>query len=113
MLKDEIFSLDERVRYFGYLDNREGMVVSELRNKEENHPGETQLVQDLTFFKGAMASWAIYFGKVRYSVVSHDKFKILMIPVDGGLVIATTEATLPVDFAETLFSAVTRLLGKV
>lgn len=89
------------------------MIISELRNKDESHPGETQLVQDLTFFKGAMASWSIYFGKVRYSVVSHNRFKILMIPAEGGLVIATTESTLPVEFAETLFDTVTRLLGKV
>ena len=113
LLKDAIFDLDERVRYVGFLDNRLGMMVSELRNKEESHPGETQLMQDLTFFKGAMASWGIYFGKVRYSVVSHDRFKILMLPVEGGLIIATTEASLPVEFAETLLSAVTKQLGKV
>lgn len=100
------------MRYFGYLDNRQGMVISELRDKDESHPGETQLVQDLTFFKGAMASWSIYFGKVKYSVVSHDKFKIIMIPVEGGLVIATTEASAPVEFAETLTAVIARLMGQ-
>lgn len=89
------------------------MVISELRKKEESHPGETQLVQDLTFFKGVMASWGIYFGKVRYSVVSHDRFKIMMLPVEGGLIITTTEASLPVDFVETLLAAITTRLGKV
>jgi hypothetical protein len=115
LLRDILFSLDPRIRYFGYMDNLRGMVVSELRNKEESHPGETQLVKDLTFFKGAMATWSIYFGQVKYSVVSHDRFKIAMIPVDGGLVIITTEASLPLDrielFAETVREQI--LLGKL
>jgi hypothetical protein len=102
VLRDAILGLDDRVRYFGVLDNRQGMIVSELRTKEENHPGEDQLVRDLTFFKGAMASWAIYFGRVKYSVVSHDRFKIFMVPIEGGLVIATTESSMPVSFAEQL-----------
>ena len=62
-----------------------------------------------------MATWSIYFGQVKYSVVSHDRFKIAMIPVDGGLVIITTEASLPLDrielFAETVREQV--LLGKL
>jgi hypothetical protein len=89
------------------MDNLRGMVVSELRNKEENHPGETQLVRDLTFFKGAMATWSLYFGQVRYSVVSHDRFKIVLIPVDAGLVIITAEASLPLDRVE-LFARTVR-----
>ncbi len=97
------------------MDNLRGMVVSELRNKDENHPGETQLVKDLTFFKGAMATWSLYFGQVKYSVVSHDRFKIAMIPVEGGLVIITTEASLPLDRVE-LFAETVReqtILGKL
>jgi hypothetical protein len=101
-LKDTIFGLDGRVRYFGYMDNRRGMVISELRNKLEDHPGESQLVRDLTFFKAAMASWSLYFGNVRYAVVSHDRFLIVMIPVEGGLVIVTAEATMPLNFVEEL-----------
>ena len=99
-LKDVIFHLDERVRYFGFLDNRQGMVSSELRRPAESHPPENQLVRDLAFFKGAMASWAIYFGRVNYSVVSHDSFKIIMIPVESGLVIITSEADLPLEEVE-------------
>ncbi|MGI0091975.1 MAG: hypothetical protein ACREBS_09715 [Nitrososphaerales archaeon] len=99
-LKDEIFKLDERIRYFGLMDNRQGMIISELRNKDESHPGETQLVRDLTFFKGAMASWSLYFGSVQYSVVSHDSFKIMLVPVEAGLVIVTTESSVPIGFVE-------------
>ena len=114
-MKDTVLSLDNRIRYFGYMDNRQGMVISELRNKEENHPGETQLVRDLTFFKGAMASWSLYFGQVRYAVVSHDRFMIIMIPVEAGLVIVTAESTLPLVFVDDLFRVVREQLvsGKV
>jgi hypothetical protein len=102
LLKDTVFSLDGRVRYFGYMDNRQGMVLSELRKKEEDHPGERQLIRDLTFFKAAMASWSLYFGTVRYAVVSHDLFMIVMIPVEGGLVIVTAESSMPLEFVENL-----------
>ena len=114
-LRDLVLSLDTRIRYFGYMDNRQGMVISELRNKEENHPGENQLVRDLTFFKGAMASWSLYFGQVRYAVVSHDRFMIVMIPVEGGLVIVTAESTLPLEFVDDLSQVVREQLvsGKV
>lgn len=110
-----MFNLDDRVRYFGLLDNRQGMVVSELRNKEDNHPGEAQLVRDLTFFKGAMASWSIYFGHVQYSVVSHDSFKIILIPVEAGLVIVTAESSLPLEFVEKVAQTVRHqlTLGKL
>jgi hypothetical protein len=103
-LKDAAFNLDGRVRYFGYMDNRQGMVMSELRNKDESHPGESQLVRDLTFFKSAMASWSLYFGRVRYAVVSHEAFMIVMIPIEGGLVIVTAESTLPLEFVDRLWS---------
>ncbi len=96
------------MRYFGYMDNRQGMIVGELRNKELNHPGESQLVRDLTFFKGAMASWSLYFGRVRYAVVSHDLFMIIMIPVEGGLVIITAESSMPLETVEN-FSHLTHL----
>jgi hypothetical protein len=97
------------------MDNLRGMVVGELRNKEENHPGETQLIKDLTFFKGAMATWSLYFGQVRYSVVSHDRFKIVMIPVEAGLVIITAESTLPLELVEVFSSTVREqlILGKL
>ncbi|HYB03021.1 MAG TPA: hypothetical protein VED17_01075 [Nitrososphaerales archaeon] len=101
-----VFSLDGRVRYFGYMDNRQGMVMSELRNKSEDHPGEAQLVRDLTFFKGAMASWSLYFGAVRYAIVSHERFMIIMIPVEAGLVIVTAEADLPLELVERFSRAV-------
>jgi hypothetical protein len=107
-LKDTIFGMDGRVRYFGYMDNRQGMVMSELRNKSEDHPGEAQLVRDLTFFKGAMASWSLYFGAVRYAIVSHERFMIIMIPVEAGLVIITAEADLPLELVER-FSRVVHL----
>ncbi len=84
------------------------MVISELRNKEEDHPGEAQLVRDLTFFKAAMASWSLYFGRVRYAVVSHDLFMIVMIPVEGGLVIVTADSSMPLQFVENLSLAVHR-----
>jgi len=80
--------------------------MSELRNKEEDHPGESQLVRDLTFFKAAMASWSLYFGRVRYAVVSHDLFMIVMIPVEGGLVIVTTDSSTPLEFVNSLEVAV-------
>ena len=115
-LKNIVFDLDERVRYFGFLDNRQGMVVSELRKPAEgNHPGESQLVRDLTFFKGAMASWSLYFGRVRYSLVSHDEFKIIMIPVESGLLIITAEASLPLSYVEEISSRIhlQLALGKV
>ncbi|MGI0078628.1 MAG: hypothetical protein ACRECH_03305 [Nitrososphaerales archaeon] len=99
-LRDLVFQLDERVRYFGILDNRQGMVVSELRREYEGHLEENQLIRDLTFFKGAMANWAIYFGRVQYAVVSHDSFKIIMIPVESGLVIITAEPSLPLEYVE-------------
>ena len=107
--------MDERIRYFGLMDNRQGMVVSELRNKEMSHPGENQLVRDLTFFKGAMASWSIYFGHVQYAVVSHDSFKIIMIPIEAGLVIITTESSIPIEFVEKIAHSVHQqfALGKV
>ena len=97
------------------MDNLRGMVVSELRHQEESHPGENQLVRDLTFFKGAMANWSLYFGQVQYAIVSHDRFKIVMIPVAAGLVIITAEASLPLDRVELLANAVHDqvLLGKV
>jgi len=97
------------------MDNLQGMVVSELRNKDENHPGESQLVKDLTFFKGAMATWSIYFGQVRYAVVSHDRFKIVMIPVEAGLVIITAESSLPLELVERFASTVRQqlVLGKL
>jgi len=92
-------------------------MISELRNKEQDHPGESQLVRDLTFFKGAMASWSLYFGKVRYAVVSHDLFMIVLIPVEGGLVIVTAESSFPLESVEVLSNAVQRELqivaGKV
>ena len=109
-LKNDIFLLDSRIRYFGFMDNRQGMMISELRDPENSHPGETQLVRDLTFFKGAMASWSIYFGHVQYSVVSHDAFKIVMIPVEAGLVIATTESSFPIEKVEVIAETVRRLL---
>lgn len=83
--------------------------MSELRNKEEDHPGESQLVRDLTFFKAAMASWSLYFGRVRYAIVNHDLFMIVMIPVEGGLVIVTAESTMPLDFVEKLSRTVLSL----
>ncbi len=78
------------------------MVLSELRNKAEGHPNEDRLIRDLTFFKGAMASWGIYFGRVRYSVVCHDSLKIIMIPHETGLVIITAEPSLPLTLVEQL-----------
>ena len=105
-IKNIVFDLDERVRYFGFLDNRGGMVVSELRNRETSHQPEEQLVRDLTFFKGAMSSWALYFGHVNYSVVAHDSFKIIMIPVESGLVIVTSEASLPPQCVEDIAARV-------
>jgi hypothetical protein len=105
-LKDVVFAQDRRIRYFGFMDNRQGMIVSELRNKDQDHPGESQLVRDLTFFKAAMASWSLYFGRVRYAVVSHDMFMIVMIPMEGGLAIITAESTLPLDFVDRLYLAV-------
>ena len=90
------------------MDNRQGMVISELRNKDQDHPGELQLVRDLTFFKGAMASWSLYFGQVRYAVVNHDLFMIILIPVEGGLAIITAESTLPLDFIDRLCLIVRR-----
>jgi hypothetical protein len=102
-MKDLVFSFDERIRYFGFLDNRGGMLISELRHKDSSlHQPEGQLVRDLTFFKGAMSSWALYFGHVRYSVVVHESFKIVMIPVDSGLVIVTTEASFPIQGIESI-----------
>ena len=83
-------------------------MVSELRNKLDDHPGETQLVKDLTFFKGAMASWSLYFGAVRFAIVSHERFMIVMIPVEGGLVIVTAESDLPLEMVER-FSQIVRL----
>lgn len=112
-LKDAVFEVDDRIRYFGLMDNRQGMVISELRNKEQDHPGEAQLVRDLTFFKGAMASWSLYFGKVRYAVVSHDLFMIVLIPVEGGLVIVTAESSFPLESVEVLSRAVLRRLQMV
>ena len=97
-----MFKLDGRIRYFGFMDNRLGMVVSELRDNVERHPGEDQLVRDLTFFKGAMSSWSLYFGRVNYSIVAHDHFKIIMIPVEAGLVIVTTEASFPLTLIDKL-----------
>lgn len=106
-LKNMVFELDERIRYFGVLDNRQGMIMSELRTPLDNsHPGESQLVRDLTFFKGAMASWSLYFGRVRYSLVSHDSFKIIMIPVESGLLVITAEASLPLSYVEDISSKV-------
>gem|GEM_PF-2692924 len=111
-LKNVVFQLDERVRYFGVLDNRQGMMMSELRTPAgESHPGEAQLVRDLTFFKGAMASWSIYFGRVRYSLVSHDSFKIIMIPVESGLLIITAEASLPLSYVEEISTRIHEQLG--
>jgi hypothetical protein len=107
-LRDVVFNVDSRIRYFGYMDNRQGMVISELRNKEVSHPGETQLLKDLTFFRGFMASWSLYFGRVRYSVVSHDMFKIVMVPVEGGLAIVTTESSFPIQLVEDLTEVIDR-----
>lgn len=83
-------------------------MISELRNKLDDHPGESQLVRDLTFFKAAMSSWSLYFGRVRYAVVSHDMFMIILIPVEGGLVIITAESTLPLDRIDQLSLAVSQ-----
>lgn len=110
-LKKDIFELDERIRYFGFMDNRQGMVVSELRDPRDSHPGEGQLVRDLTFFKGAMASWSIYFGHVQYALVTHDAFKIIMVPVEAGLVIVTAEASFPVEQVESVSKAVRRFFS--
>jgi len=117
ILKDLVFDLDERVRYFGFLDNRQGMVISELRESAagDEHPGESQLVRDLTFFKGAMASWSLYFGRVKYSLVTHDTFRIILIPVESGLIIITAEASLPPEKVEMISNRIhgELLLGKV
>jgi hypothetical protein len=110
-LKDHVFKLDDRIRYFGFMDNRQGMVMSELRDPRDSHPGENQLVRDLTFFKGAMASWSIYFGHVQYAIVSHDALKIIMIPVEAGLVIVTAESSFPVELVETVGKTVRRILA--
>ncbi len=83
-------------------------MISELRDKSEDHPGEAQLIRDLTFFKGAMASWSLYFGAVRYAIVSHERFMIVMIPVEAGLVIVTAEADMPLEMVER-FSRVVHL----
>jgi hypothetical protein len=98
-----VFGFDQRIRYFGFLDNRQGMILSELRSKEENalHP-ENQLVRDLTFFKGAMATWSLYFGHVNYSVVAHELSKIVMIPLESGLIIITTDGSFPLQLVEEL-----------
>jgi hypothetical protein len=114
-LKDIVFEVDERIRYFGLLDNKAGMVMSELRRKEEAHPREYQLIRDLTFFKGAMSTWGLYFGRVNYSLVSHDSFKIIMIPIEAGLLIITSEPTLPPELVEKLSSKVREQIaaGKV
>lgn len=109
-IKDHVFNLDERIRYFGYMDNRQGMIISEVRDPSNSHPGEAQLVRDLTFFKGAMASWSMYFGHVKYSVVSHDSSKIIMIPVEAGLVIVTAESSFPIEKVESLAETVHGLL---
>ncbi len=114
-LRDIIFKLDDRIRYFGFLDNRQGMVVSELRKEYGGHHAENQLIRDLTFFKGAMASWALYFGNVRYALVSHDSFKIMMIPVESGLLIVTAEPDLPLEYVERISGEIRQRisLGKV
>jgi hypothetical protein len=109
-IKDDVFKLDDRIRYFGFMDNRQGMIVSELRDPSDSHPGESQLVRDLTFFKGAMASWSIYFGHVKYAIVCHDAINIIMIPVEAGLVIVTTESSFPVEHVENVGETVRRLL---
>ena len=88
-------------------------MISELRNKEQDHPGETQLVRDLTFFKAAMASWSLYFGTVRYAIVSHDLFLIVMIPVEGGLVIVTAESSIPLEFVQDLSEVVRTQMREV
>jgi hypothetical protein len=106
LIKKTVFDLDERVRYFGLLDNRAGMIISELRKRESSHHPEEQLIRDLTFFKGAMSSWALYFGRVNYSVVVLDSFKIIMIPVESGLVVITSEASLPLQMVEEIASKV-------
>jgi hypothetical protein len=104
-IKEIVFALDEKIRYFGFLDNRQGMVVSELRRKEAGH-AEQQLVRDLTFFKGAMSSWSIYFGHVNYSVVVHETTKIIMIPVESGLVIVTTDGDFPIENVQSISAIV-------
>jgi hypothetical protein len=102
-LRDLVFSFDERIRYFGFMENRRGMIVSELKKKDLGaHPDEDQLLKDLTFFRGAMASWSLYFGRVNYSLVSHDRFVLILIPVDFGLVIVTAESNFPVGEVGTL-----------
>ena len=80
------------------------MVLSELRRDKTEHNPENQLVQDLTFFKGAMSSWSIYFGKVKHAVVTHEGFKIILLPIDSGLAIITTEARFPLAAVENLAS---------
>jgi hypothetical protein len=106
LVKDTVFRLDSRIRYFGFLDNRSGMIVSELRSQDSIHHPEEQLVRDLTFFKGAMSSWGLYFGHVNYSIVVHDHFKIVLIPVESGLAIFTSDANLPVEKAEEIAAKV-------
>jgi hypothetical protein len=108
MLRDLAFQSDETVRYFGFLDNRQGMILSELRREQAAHNPENQLVQDLTFFKGAMSSWSMYFGRVKHAVVSHEEFKIILVPIGSGLAIITTEAGFPLSGVETLASELRR-----
>jgi hypothetical protein len=78
------------------------MVLSELRREETIQNPENQLVRDLTFFKGAMSSWSMYFGKVTHAVVTHEKFKIILVPVGSGLAIVTTEAAFPLSRVDEL-----------
>lgn len=82
------------------------MVVSEVRKEYEGHHAENQLVRDLAFFKGAMATWSISFGHVEYSVVSHTSFKIIMIPMESGLLIITAEPTLQLEYVERISSSI-------
>lgn len=101
-LRDIAFEFDESVRYFGFLDNKQGMILSELRREKTIQNPENQLVSDLTFFKGAMSSWSMYFGRVRHAVVTHEGYKIILVPLSSGLAIVTTDAHFPLAKADEL-----------
>jgi hypothetical protein len=102
VLRDLAFQTHPTIRYFGFLDNRDGMILSELRREETSRNPEKQLLQDLTFFKGAMSSWSMYFGQVKHAVVSHEHFKIILVPIGTGLAIVTADSSFPLSGVDDL-----------
>ena len=93
-LLEEIFSLDEGIRYVAILSFRGAHLEGGLRpgivslNPEQE---ENKLFLQATVARGMSESWNKFFGGFRFSFFAHEKISVLEFPYGENVLMVTTE----------------------